>query len=591
MVVVAYARLAHSVGLLSSSADSANQYYNLLVQGFRSGELALKREPPPALAQLPDPYHANLDALGQPDASRIMDTSYYKGRLYLYFGVTPAVLLFWPFSTVTGHYVSHGQAVAIFCAVGFLAGATLLLAMWRRYFADMSVGVVAVCILAFGLATGVPAILPQCDVYEVAINCGYMLSMLALGAVWCALHDSERRTLWLATASAVCGLAMGARPWLALAALILAIPVAEAWRERRPIWPLLLAVAGPLAVIGAGLMVYNALRFDNPFEFGWHYQLAGPHTDRHFGWSYLWFNLRVYFLKSVGWSRHFPFVQDMPVPPTPSGHGNSQKTFGILTNIPLVWMALAMPLAWAKRSAETTSTMRWFLAAVTILFAAGASVFCFYYYSARRFEIEFLPALVLLSAVGVFGLERALANHPAWKCAARCGWGALVLFSVGFNLCAGVESYAVSQYNVAGALWRTGKSQEAIQRYEYALRIKPDFAQAHCDLGTVLLAQGHTADAIGHFEQALRLRPDRAILHYDLADALMRDGRAPEAIHQWEQALELKPDFAEAHFNLGIALEQAGRLDEAIGHFEQALRIRPDFANARTELARLRSTH
>ena len=39
----------------------------------------------------------------------------------------------------------------------------------------------------------------------------------------------------------------------------------------------LLAATGPITCIGLGLMLYNTLRFDNPLEFGMHYQLSlGP---------------------------------------------------------------------------------------------------------------------------------------------------------------------------------------------------------------------------------------------------------------------------------------------------------------------------
>ena len=584
LVIGVYVCAAHSVGLESFSPRAGDQYYNLLVQGFRDGRLSLKKEAPPGLAQLADPYSANLDAY-QSGSDRILDLSYYKGRFYLYFGVTPALLLFWPFVALTGHYLFYGQAVATFCAIGFLASGTLLFALWRRYFAEVSVGVVVACILALGFATGVPVILPLCDVYEVAISCAYMLAMLALGALWCAMHESERKIAWLALASVLYGLALGARPWLLLGAVILLAPVAKAWIDRRPIWALLVAATVPITIIGFGLMLYNSLRFDSPFEFGWRYELAGgPHTERHFSADYLWFNLRVYFLNSVGWTRHFPFVQDMMSPPLPPGHGNSQRTFGILTNVPLVWLALAAPLAWWKRSTETSSILRWFLAVVAVLFLIPALIFCSYYYSARRFEMEFLPAFVLLAAIGILGFERVLADQPAWRRAVRCIWGLLLGFSVAFNLLACVENYAVSQYYVGTTLWHMGKSRDAIRHFERALRIKPDYAQAHCDLGTALQREGKIEDAIGHFEQALQLRPDRALLHYDLAGALMQAGTVQEAINHWEQALELKPDFVEAHNNLGITLEQTGRAPEAIRHFEQAIQIKPDFAEAHYNL-------
>ncbi len=87
-------------------------------------------------------------------------------------GGTPALILFWPFAALTGKYLLHRQAVAIFCAIGFLTSAGLLRALWRRYFSGVSVGVVAACTLALGLGTGVPVLLSQSDVYEVAISCG-----------------------------------------------------------------------------------------------------------------------------------------------------------------------------------------------------------------------------------------------------------------------------------------------------------------------------------------------------------------------------------------------------------------------------------
>jgi len=590
LVIGVYAYTAWLGARQPLTLPATDNYYNLLVQGFRAGQLSLKKEAPPGLAQLADPYSATLGAFDQSGSGRILDMSYYKGRLYLYFGVTPVLLLFWPFVALTGHYLSHGQAMAIFCSVGFLAGAALLFALWRRYFSEVSVGVVVACTFALGLATGVPVILPRCDVYEVATSCGYMLAMLVLGAIWRAMHEPERETAWLAAASAVYGLALGARPWLLVGAVILLAPVARAWMERRPIWALLVAATGPITVIGLGLMVYNALRFGSPFEFGWRYELAGgPHTERHFSPGYFGFNLQVYFLRSVGWSRHFPFVQDMTTPRLPPGHGNPQKTFGILTNIPFVWLALAGPLAWRKRSREENPILHWFLATVSLFFIIGALIFCFFCYSASRFELEFLPALVLLAAIGVLGLERVLAPQPAWRRVARCGWGLLLGLSVAFNLCACVENYAVTQYDIGNTLWHKGKSQDAIESFERALRIKPDYAQAHCDLGVALQQEGKIEDAIGHFEQALRLRPDRALVHYDLAGALMQAGRVQEAITHWERALQLKPDFVEAHYNLGTALAQTGKIDEAIAHYEEALRIKPDYTEARNALVRLQA--
>ena len=154
LVVGSYAYLAQSGLLELLSPSAADTYYNLLVRGFCAGHLSLQKEVPPGLAQLADPYDSTANAPYRLMPNRLHDLSYYKGRLYLYHGVTPALILFWPFAALTGRYLLHRQAVAIFCAVGFLASTGLLYALWRRYFAEVSAVVVTACAVALGLATG-----------------------------------------------------------------------------------------------------------------------------------------------------------------------------------------------------------------------------------------------------------------------------------------------------------------------------------------------------------------------------------------------------------------------------------------------------
>jgi len=613
LVVGVYGFTAHSGGLELLSLNPADAYYNLLVQGFRAGQLSLKKDVPLGFARLADPYDPVANAIYRSELYGMYDLSYYRGRLYLYFGVTPALILFWPFAALTGHYLFQRQAMVVFCTVGFLASVGLLRALWRRYFADVSVGVVAACAVALGLATGVPVILATSDVYQVPISCAYMLMMLALGAIWRALHEPGRRVWWLMAASAAYGLALGARPSLLFGALILLVPVAQAWRERRPIVARLTAAAVPIVLIGLGLMLYNALRFGNPFEFGLRYELTPDRLDsvQHFSLRYFLVNLRVYFLKSVGWSRHFPFVQNMVAPPLPPGHGGLVKPFGILTDVPIVWATLGVPLVWRRRSAEAAATLSWFVVAVALLFGISALTLAFYYCICCRFEVDFLPALVLLAVVGILGLERAVAGQAVWRRGARGGWILLLGLSVAFNLLASVEHYAVADNNLGVTLAKAGRVREAIAQYERALRLEPDYADAHNNLGTALREEGKIDDAIRHYEQALRVRPDLADAHnnlgvvlmqrgeleqaiehyrqavrlqpdnattyYNLGQALWQGGKIQAAIDDWEKAVQLKPDLAEAHYNLAVALEQEGQEAEAIKHYQRALQIRPDY--------------
>jgi tetratricopeptide (TPR) repeat protein len=146
-----------------------------------------------------------------------------------------------------------------------------------------------------------------------------------------------------------------------------------------------------------------------------------------------------------------------------------------------------------------------------------------------------------------------------------------------------------AHYNLANALWQTGRRREAMGHWEEALRIAPRYAEAHNNFGNALLEQGRTAEAIAQYEQVLALNPEHAGAHNNLGNALLAAGRPVEAIAQYEAALRAGLDTADVHYNLGIALEQAGRTQQALAQYGEALRIAPDFAPARNGIARLRT--
>jgi tetratricopeptide (TPR) repeat protein len=57
-------------------------------------------------------------------------------------------------------------------------------------------------------------------------------------------------------------------------------------------------------------------------------------------------------------------------------------------------------------------------------------------------------------------------------------------------------------------LVRTGRTSEAIDQYEQALRINPDYAEAHNNLGAALGQMGRISEAIEQLKAALRVNPN-----------------------------------------------------------------------------------
>jgi protein O-GlcNAc transferase len=136
--------------------------------------------------------------------------------------------------------------------------------------------------------------------------------------------------------------------------------------------------------------------------------------------------------------------------------------------------------------------------------------------------------------------------------------------------------YADAYNNLGNALSVLGRMPEAIACYRRALALQPDNATVHNNLGNTLARIGQAEEAVAHYRRALAARPDNAQMHNNLGNTLATLGRVREAIGHYEQAIALKPDDAEVHGNLANALSAFGRADEAFERFERALALTPD---------------
>ncbi len=416
--------------------DHPGSYYDALMDGFRHGHLYLDRPVDPRLIQASDPYTPDMRALVP------HDLSYYRGHYYIYYGAVPAVILALPWRLVTGQHLSQFHAVLFFATAGFLVATALWLSVRRRYFPDSGAAALLAGIAVIGLASGTHAILRRADFWEEPIAAGYCFGMLALFSLERALR-ARRSAGWLAATGLSLGLAIGSRPtYVAGAAAFL--PAlgwlwwrgrrAGAWRDwpGRAWWGQVLALGAGLGAVLAGLLWYNYARFGRLFEFGQTYQGTYPPmarvvggTPRMFDPGFAGFNAFVYYAAPPQWSRYFPFVKMIHVPP---GRHNFEYVYGLLTHFPFVWLALLAPLAVWRRSPEERGMLAAFLGGVALFHAAIAGFLLGFVGTAGRYMVDFTPALVLLAGCGLLGVER-IATGRARTVALAVG-GSAAAFSV-----------------------------------------------------------------------------------------------------------------------------------------------------------------
>jgi hypothetical protein len=381
-------------------------YYRLLVRGWRQGQLSIAKEPAPELKALADPYDPAQNA-----AHRLGDVSYYRGRYYLYFGAAPALTLMLPFGIITGREMTTGAAVLCFTTIAFLAAAGLWLGIRRRFFPESAVIMAPLGVLALGFGTHLLALAQRPMFWELPIAAGLAFSMLAIVSASRAIHGAHPCRA-MVMAGLFLGLAVASRPTCLFGAPLLLAPLWLAWRRRDPgrSWlRLALAAALPLGMCGLAMMVHNYARFGSIVEFGQHYQLSGAYEGKlvHFSARFIPHNLAVYFFQPLAWSWTFPFGEARGVLTDLRGYFGTEEVCGLAVTFVFVWFLIGVPLLWRGRAPEESTEFTANLGIIAGYFGPVAALLLSYFSTTARYQADFALGVGLVAACGMLALERA----------------------------------------------------------------------------------------------------------------------------------------------------------------------------------------
>jgi hypothetical protein len=366
---------------------TAESYYGLLTEALPAGRTNLNIVAEIRFLRLADPW------AGPQDTNRPHDMSFYKGNFYIYYGITPVLILMLPWHVATGTFLTEPATTALLCFGGFLLGAWWLADLRRRLAPSLSLGWLLVALIVWGWGSPILTLSHNNTFYAVPIAGGFFCIMVVLVAVDRALRSPRmgHAAAWMILASLFHGLSVGARPIYAFSLPLLLIPAGVLWWRhqrhgvRRPLLTLAAATVVPAALVGAGLAYYNYVRFEDPLEFGIRYSL-GPGSQRDIrlmGLEFIPKNLRNYLLQPASFIRYYPFVH------------NDTRPFGLLPHWTLGVLALATPLtllrrAWRRDGAWPSLAILVLGLAITNLFAV-----CLFFGEVDRYLNDYVPLALL----------------------------------------------------------------------------------------------------------------------------------------------------------------------------------------------------
>jgi tetratricopeptide (TPR) repeat protein len=137
---------------------------------------------------------------------------------------------------------------------------------------------------------------------------------------------------------------------------------------------------------------------------------------------------------------------------------------------------------------------------------------------------------------------------------------------------------------------RLGQIKAALEDYNRAIELFPEYPVAYNNRGNLLLAIGQLTEAMKDFDRALVLAPGYAAAYSNRANAEMRLGKSDVAIRDFTKSIELMPASAPPLSGRGLAYLAVDKPHAAIRDFSRAVSADARFASAYRNRAEARMT-
>jgi len=140
-------------------------------------------------------------------------------------------------------------------------------------------------------------------------------------------------------------------------------------------------------------------------------------------------------------------------------------------------------------------------------------------------------------------------------------------------------------HNNLGDLYaRHGDYQKAVEEFQKAIELKPNYGDAYHNLANVYHQIQKDDSALENYQKALSFNPNLWQSYQNLAAIHFSQKNYQLAKEELEKAIQIKPDNTDLHANLGILYLNLQDKQKAKEEFEKALQIDPQNQKAQQQL-------
>ena len=205
-----------------------------------------------------------------------------------------------------------------------------------------------------------------------------------------------------------------------------------------------------------------------------------------------------------------------------------------------------------------------YIASIGIFYLAAEG---FYWLWNKNYKVH---SIVLLSVFTLFFSIKTYSRCEVWKDEMTL-WNDVI------------SQYQIvpNAYNSRGnLLMKENKFNEALNDFNKAIELKPDFSDAYYNRGILYGNEKKYNEALNDYNKSIELNPGYFGAYNNRGNIFKEEKKYKEAFKDFSNAIELKPDFEKSYNNRGNVLMDEKKYDESIKDFDKAIELKPDYAIA-----------